>query len=99
MVDNVTCVLFISHPPLSELHHDQVSSSVGLRLRVTFDLQVDVPVDSACELNNRTRWDSNLNRIPRYRQRQPRSRIGVDVILGMGRHLISPWGTKKSTFQ
>ena len=41
---------------------------LGLRLRVTFDLQVDVPVDLVCHSN-------------RMRQRQTRSAIGVGMIL------------------
>ena len=40
-----------------------IPSELGLRLRVTFNFQVDVPVSLLFELYNCTRLDDNLNRI------------------------------------
>ena len=40
------------NPKLKPVYHPYLL--VGLRLRVTFDLQVDMQVDSARELNNQT---------------------------------------------
>ena len=60
-----------------------------LRLRVTFDSQVGMRVDSASELNNRN--DRIIIRIGfTDRQRQARSRLGVDRTFGRERHLICP---------